>query len=128
MAVKYRFKFWFEWWADTAFLPANAAARFEFGEGMTAPELLPLSAETIEQIHLIANWHDDYLDWEDPTAPSLWRQEECDGFNAAVQQIFAAVVDELGADYEVVNVQAVLAEDPDLDKFLNDPENFIRSE
>ena len=97
MAAKYQFNFWFEWWADTAFLPANAAARFEFGEGMTAPELLPLSAETVEQIHLIANWHDDYLDWEDPTAPSLWRQAECDGFNAAVKQIFATVVDELGA-------------------------------
>jgi hypothetical protein len=127
VAAKYRFNFWFEWWADTAFLPANAAARREFGEGMTAPELLPLSAETTEQIHLLANWHDNYLDWEDPTAPSLWRQDECDGFNAAVQQIFGEVVRELGADFEVWNVQHLLVEDPDLDKFLSDPEGFQRS-
>jgi hypothetical protein len=127
MAAKYRFNFWFEWWADTAFLPANAAARREFGEGMTASELLPLSAETIDQIHLLANWHDDYLDWEVPTAPSLWRQEECDSFNAAVKQIYEQVVEELGADFEVVNVQAVLVEDPDLDEFLKDPEGFTRS-
>jgi hypothetical protein len=127
LAAKYRFNFWFEWWADTAFLPANAAARREFGEGMTAPELLPLTDETVDQIHLLAHWHDDYLDWQDPTAPSLWRQEECEGFNAAVKEIYAQVVEELGVEYEVVNVQAVLTEDPDLDAFLEDPEGFTRS-
>ena len=127
MAAKYRFNFWFEWWAETAFLPANAAARFEFGEGMTAPELLPLTDETDDQIHLLANWHDNYLDWEYPSDPSLWRQAECDSFNAAVQEIFAAVVRELGEDFEVRNVQHVLVEDPDLDAYLEDPENFKRS-
>ena len=127
MAAKYRFNFWFEWWADTAFLPANAAARREFGDGFVEPELLPLTDETIEQIHLLANWHDDYLDWEDLSAPSLWRQDECDSFNASAKQIYDQVVEELGEDFEVVNVQPVLAEDPDLDAYLNDAENFTRS-
>ena len=127
MSAKYRLNFWFEWWADTAFLPANAAARERFGTGWVAPELLPLTPETIEQVHLLANWHDDYLDWEYPSDPSQWRQDECDSFNAAVQQIYNQVVKELGADFEVVNVQAVLAEDPDLDEFLKDPEGFRRS-
>ncbi|MEO8393516.1 MAG: hypothetical protein ABI700_11050, partial [Chloroflexota bacterium] len=109
------------------FLPANAAARFEFGTGMTAPELLPLTDETVDQIHLLASWHDNYLDWEVPSDPSLWHQAECDSFNAAVRQIFDTVVRELGADFEVANVQHVLVEDPDLDVYLEDPENFKRS-
>ena len=127
MAAKYKLNFWFEWWADTAFLPANAATRDQFGIGWAAPELLPLTDETIEQIHLLANWHDDYLDWEYPSDPSLWRQDECDRFNAAAQAIYETVVRELGEDFEVRNVQPMLAEDPELDEYLKDPEGFQRS-
>jgi len=123
--AKYKLKFWFEWGADTAFQTANDAARDQFGY-IFQPELLPLSPETIERIHYFSEWHDTSLNWGYPPDPGPWRQEECDRFNKAATDLFEAVVRELGDDFEVVNTQGWLVEDPDLDAYLKDPHGFKR--
>lgn len=80
----------------------------------------------IERVHYLSEWHDTSLNWDYPPDPSSWRQEECDRFNKAATDLFEAVVRELGDDFEVVNTQGWLVEDPDLDAYLKDPHGFKR--
>jgi hypothetical protein len=67
------------------------------------------------------------LNWDGPSDPDPWRQEECDRFNAAVNQLFEAVRTELGEEFELVNEQCELHEDPDVDAYLKNPQEFRRS-
>lgn len=126
MAKPYRLNFRFEWMADTVFQTANDAARDQFGIGMIAPENFPLTPTTIDHIHKLSRWHDASLNPDYPPDPSLWRQAECDRFNAAARDLFETVVRELGTDFEVIYLQADLVEDPDLDAYLQDPKSFRR--
>lgn len=123
--AKYKLEFWFEWTSYTAFQGANRAACDRFGYTFQ-PEKLPLSPEMIERVHYLSEWHDTSLNWDYPPDPSPWRQEECDRFNKAATDLFEAVVRELGDDFEVVNTQGWLVEDPDLDAYLKDPHGFKR--
>lgn len=124
---RYVLRFWFEWATETAFWPANDAAREHFGIGPIMPERLPLSEPTQHQVRQLATWHDTALNWEYPPDPGPWRQEECDRFNAAVTALYATVVRELGDAYDVINVQPEEREDPDLDAYLRDPKGFKRA-
>jgi len=122
----YKLNFWFEWLADTCFQAADVVTSEKFGIGMIAPERLPLKQETITQVKLLSQWHDTSLNWDYPPNPGLWRQEECNRFNAAAKQLFDTITVELGETFEIAYSQIDLVEDPELDKYLNDPQNFKR--
>jgi len=92
---RYVLRFWFEWATETAFWPANDAARERFGMGPIMPEELPLLEAMQRQVRALATWHDSALNWEYPPDPGPWRQEECDRFNSAVTALYATAVREL---------------------------------
>jgi hypothetical protein len=88
------------------------------------PAQLPLSAETLKRIEELEAWHDTALRWNDPAAPGPWRQEECERFNKASEELFAQINCELGPGYLLGYEQEEMREDPELDSYLSDPDGF----
>lgn len=119
-------RFWFEWRSGAALWPANDTTYERFGVGAILLEELPLTPETQRRVRDVADWHDDSLNWEYPPDPGPWREEECARFNAAVRELYATIMRELGDPYEVIFAADELHEDPDLDEYLRDPEGFRR--
>ena len=127
MAHKYKLRYFFEFGAGPLWA-INDAARRDFSIAYISPESLPLSEETQRRAGELAAWYDQSLNQEYPPDPSPWRQDECDRFNNASKQLFAIICTELGEDYNLVDQQQVLSEDPELERYLKDPKGFRRSQ
>ena len=107
----------------------NKAAIDAFGLG-PFPDCggdLLLSGETIRLCNAVNEWHATSLNQSYPPDPGPWRQEQCDRLNGAVQELLAAIRNDLGEQFEVIDKQERAVEDPDLDAYLADPKNFRRS-
>jgi hypothetical protein len=124
----YVLRYFFEWGGGCLW-PGDAAAYRDLGQGpldLREPCPLPLSPQTLRRCRELADWHDTALNWEYPPDPGPWRQEECDRFNLASRELLATMRQELGAAFDLVDEQPVMAEDPDLDRYLADPKGFRR--
>jgi hypothetical protein len=125
MSKKYHLRFFFDWCSGGCLWAGNDAAREKYGEG-SIDKYLPLSIETKELSRSLSAWHDESLNWRAPLDPGPWRQEECDKFNLASKELLQVIRDELGEEFNVINEQSPMVEDPDLDRYLADPKNFLR--
>jgi hypothetical protein len=67
----------------------------------------------------MGTWFDRSLNWASPSDPSPWRQEECERFNTAAKELLEAIRRDLGDEFEVVDEQEELREDPDLDAYYS---------
>ncbi len=124
MKPTYAFRFFFEWGNSGECLwPDNLAARERFGFAPSIEDF-PVSEELKANVHRVGEWYQTNLNWDYPPDPGPWRQDECDRFNRAVQELFGDLVRELGPDYELEYRQTVLTEDTDLDEYLKDPAHF----
>lgn len=123
---KYQIRFFYDWGCDSPLWCGNDAARTRFDVGPIEPEALGLSAQTSEMARSLARWHNTALNWDSPSDPGPWRQEECDRFNAAVDAFLETVRTELGEEYEIIDRQGRYYEDPNLDRYLADPKGFRR--
>ena len=112
MIFRFRFEF-----GSGCLWPGDAAAVRFFGTGPLENHL-PLSAATRHRLWELAEWHDRSRSRSDQAAPCLWRQWECDRFNAAAAAALALVRAELGPGYHVVDGQPLMREDPGLDTWL----------
>lgn len=124
MKPKYLFRFFYDW-GSTPLWSANDAAYEKFGFGDIILEEF-LSPETVKRADELSDWYYTSLNQDYPPDPSLWRQEECDRFNAAVKQLFETMKAELGEEFELQWEQEVLVEHPDLDEYLKDPNAYDR--
>lgn len=125
---KYVVRFGCEWGAGCLW-PGNDAAYEAFDLGpydIRDPCPLPLSQTTLQRCRELDMWHHNSLNLDSTVQPGPWRQAECDRFNTAVTELVADLQNELGPTFQVVNQQALLAEDPDLDAYLADPSGFRR--
>jgi hypothetical protein len=125
MIERFRLRFFFEW-GGPCLWAANGKARETFGYAIELRKL-PLSEETVRLGEELVSWHDGSLNRDYPPDPGPWRQEECDRFNRAANAFFERLSNELGPDYELVNEQRGLTEDPDLDAYLASPKEFRRA-
>lgn len=123
MSARYRLRFFFDYGSGICLWSDNDAALEAFDYPVAANRL-PLSPETVRRADEVLAWYDRSLNWDDPGAPLLWRQEECDRFNAAVRALLASLREELGEEFEVVDEFRGLAEEPHLDAYLADPDGF----
>jgi hypothetical protein len=82
---------------------------------------VPMSAELRQRGDELSAWFHTSLNYYPPD-PGLWRQEECDRFKVAVRAFFEDLKTELGENYELIYEQYEPDEDPDLDKYLADPD------
>ena len=127
--AKYILRFFFEWGGGCLWGGDDVTFReFDIGPyDLIDPCPLPLSIATLERCRFLAEWHDASLNWDYPPDPGPWRQPECDRFNADVQLLLAEIRRELGPEFQVVDQQVELAEDPDLDAYLDNPKGFRRT-
>jgi hypothetical protein len=125
---KYTVRFFFEWGGGCRWAGNEAASQaFDYGPydvGDNCP--LPLSPEVLARCRQMAEWHDRALNWDYPPDPGPWRKAECDRFNAAAKELLEAMRAHLGPNFQVLNKQGDMVEDPDLDGYLADPNEFCR--
>lgn len=117
--------YFFEWASESALWPADDAARARFGIPVDLSGL-PLSPATLRQMANLSNWHDTSLNWSYPPDPGPWREEECARFTIAAHALLDQIRTELGPDFEVQDYFHEVHEDPELDRYLSDPEQFKR--
>jgi hypothetical protein len=122
--VKYLFRYFIEWGGNCLW-PKNAEAQERFGYPAD-PHDLPLTAETIIELKRIEAWYQESLNWDYPPDPGPWRQDECDRFNRASKDLLERIRFELGPNFEVIDQQPELKEDPDLDSYLANPKVCTR--
>ncbi len=125
MEAKYRIRFFFDHGSGTCLWSGNDLTRKKFNYAIL-PEKLPLSMETTKRANDLVDWYDQPMNLNYPPHPSLWRQEECDRFNKAVEELICLLKTELGDEFELVNEDRKMVEDPDLDEYLKDPKGFKR--
>lgn len=122
---KYRLRFFIEWGPPAYLWAGDNYTQGAFGSG-PIQDILPLSDTLKNRGHQLADWFQDSLNWSYPLHPGLWRQAECDQFKGAVRTFFEDLKTELGENYELVYEQSEPEEDPDLDEYLKNPNNFRR--
>lgn len=124
----YVIRFGCEWGAGCLW-PENDAAYEAFDLGpydLRESCPLPLSQATLQRCRDLDMWHRQSLNLDSTVQPGPWRQAECDRFNTAVIELVVSLQNELGPEFEVINRQGLLAEDPDLDEYLANPNTFRR--
>ncbi|MGI5525224.1 hypothetical protein ACQEUX_30385 [Micromonospora sp. CA-259024] len=88
---------------------------------------LPISPDLqAELVELVAQY-DTHVNWEYPPDPGPWREPQCRRFNEAVRKALGRLRAELGPSWRIQDDFTELHEDPDLDRYLRDPEDFVRS-
>lgn len=96
-------------------------------DGTPKSDGFPLPDEMKHRILEIGIEHDTALNWDYPPDPSPWRQDQCDAFNMKIDNLIIDLTQILGGDYEILDQQSRYSEDPDLDRYLENPKDFRRS-
>ena len=124
----YQLRFFFDWGAGCLWAGDKATTdRFGYGPLESPPSPLPISDSLLTQCEALSRWHDTALNWEYPPDPGPWRQDECDRFNLAVRALLEELRRCLQPDFEILDQQPRMEEDPDLDAYLANPSGFRRS-
>jgi hypothetical protein len=103
----------------------NEPTRERFGYAVRIEEL-PDSQNTVLLAKELADRFMDSLNWDYPPDPGPWRQSECDAFNRATAELLKNIRSEVGEEFEIIDEQKPLMEDPDLDAYLTDPKRYSR--
>lgn len=100
MAERFRIRLMFEWGGGALWCGNEAAlARFSVG---SIEDNLPLSATTRVRLAEMTCWHDRALNWDYPSDPGPWQEDEYIEFDDAAHTMLAVIQEELGSEFEVV--------------------------
>ncbi|MBV1775434.1 hypothetical protein KSF73_06860 [Burkholderiaceae bacterium DAT-1] len=91
---KFHIRLMFDWGGGCLWA-ANGTASATFGIGAIEFRL-PLSPALLEQLDMLSKWHDTALDWDNPTGPSPWLEDEVFRFEAAAKAVQLDLQAELG--------------------------------
>lgn len=122
---KPQLKYWYEWGADSPLWPACEGAQAIVAYPADL-EKIGLSNDLIDAIKQTAKWHDTNMNWQFPQAPHLWTQEECDRFSNISRKLYDAIVAEIGDRFEVLYDEPQYQEDPQLQDYLRNPDQYLQ--
>ncbi len=134
-----RLRFFFDWGAGGCLWAGDEHTREVLGYGpvdadhfdvngkLSRSSPLYLPPEIKKLVADLDNENYTYLNVDYQPDPSLWRQDQCERFNAKVDMLLKILSTELGSNYDIVDKQTRYSEDPDLDIYLKDPKSFKRS-
>lgn len=95
---KYKLDFWFEWGCETPFWAADDYTMEELG--------IPVKLDTLEltdfykeELKELCDLHNSSIDWDNPSTPSPWTDNQKISFNNKALSIFHEVCKNLGSDY-----------------------------
>jgi hypothetical protein len=121
----YRACFAFDAGSGRCLWRANDRAVTEFGLPID-PARLPISSVTRELLNDLCARYDTSMNWDYPPDPGPWRRSDCDRFAADVQTALRQLRTELGEQWQIVDDFQPVVEDPDLDRYLQNPQTFRR--
>lgn len=102
----YRFRFFFDPGSGTCLWSDSEEARRRYDYAVDLKSL-PLSENTYRALLHLVLWFDSSLDWDDPSGPGPWTEEEKARFRAATVQILADVRRELGNGYSIADESSI---------------------
>ena len=95
--AKYVFNYWFEWGCGEDFCPCL------WGDnGLVSLDNLPISSELKNYLCKLGIEHDNALDWNCPSNPLLWSDNEKETFYKKAKEGYKRLQEELGEDYEII--------------------------
>ena len=120
---KPRLKYWYEWCTESPLWPTDRKTSDLYGYPVDLSKI-GLHEQLIEEIKKTSQWHDTDFNWEFPGAPFLWKQKECDRFTEEITKIHSLIVGDIGDRFEIEFPEPYV-EDPELDNYLKDQEEFL---
>lgn len=97
----YKLKFMFDWGSGVCLWSANKNAEDKFGDYPIATSNLPVSQELKEKLEQLIERHDEALNWNDPAGDLLWDDDQICEFLMNAKNLYLALCDELGEEYEI---------------------------
>jgi hypothetical protein len=99
---RYRLRFFFDPRGEPCLWAGNEAALLAYGYPVET-EKLPLSENVHRRLNYLCAWYATSIDWDYPSGPSPWDEQERARFAAEVSRFLPVLRAELGPDYEIVD-------------------------
>jgi hypothetical protein len=119
-------RFFFDAGSGTVLWAATPEDRDAWGYPVDLARL-PISPGLRDDLDRVIARYDTSLNVEYPPDPGPWREADCRAFNDAVRQTLGRLRTELGPGWQIHDEFDELHEDPDLDRYLADPNSFVRT-
>jgi hypothetical protein len=124
----YKLRFFFEYGAGGCLWSANKMTYDDFGLGPIDTKISNktglISQETLDEIYELDLIHSSYLNPDYPLYPLLWRERDCETFYSRVDKLIERLKSNLINSFEIDDRQERYQEDPDLERYLQDPKHF----
>lgn len=88
--AKYVLKYMFDWCSGTCLWSVNKEAEEKFGYLIDLDEI-PLSRNLRNELEYLIDKHDEALDWNCPSNPLLWSEQEQNDFIERAKKAFHRV-------------------------------------
>lgn len=101
MAI-YKFRYFFSAGSGVCLWSDNDAAREKFDYPVDISKLTLSENLQRKALYIIA-WCDTSLDWDYPSGPSPWSEEENARFDRAAQELYEELCEHLGNEFSIKN-------------------------
>lgn len=102
VTAPYRLRYSFDAGSGICLWSDNDAAREKFGDPVDLVDL-PLPATVRRRGDFLMAWHDTFVNWDNPGAPSPWQTRESGAFKLAARDFVGLLRQNLGPDFELID-------------------------
>jgi len=100
--AKYVLRVFFDAGSGVLLWSGNSAARERFGYPVNHDDL-PLPDASQARVAAIIVKYDTSINWDAPSSPILWTNQECEQFNREVSELIEQLRRDLGSEFELAN-------------------------
>lgn len=91
----------FDWGSGVCLWSANKNAEDRFGAYPIVCSVLPVSRDLKEKLERLIEWHDEALNWNDPSGGLLWDDRQVNEFLVVAKNLYRKLCSELSDEYEI---------------------------
>jgi len=108
VTASFRLRYYFDAGSGICLWSDNDAARERFGHPVDLLDL-PLPQTVRRRGEFLMAWHDTFVNWDNPGAPSPWQSRESGAFKLAARDFLGLLRQHLGADFEIIDQSSTAA-------------------
>ena len=97
----YKLKFMFDWGSGICLWSNNEESMNKFGDYPIDTRALPISEKLKTELEHLIDWHDEALNWDDPSSDLLWDDSQIQNFLTEAKKAYRNLCNEMGEDYEI---------------------------
>jgi len=101
MPQTYKLKFMFDWGSGVCLWSANKKAEERFGDYPIPCSELPVSLDLKKKLERLIEWHDEALNWNEPSGDLLWNDAQVNDFLLVAKDLYQELCDEMSDNYEI---------------------------